>query len=201
MRGRNVKETIKRVTLASGLVMFVGCSGQQQQEENLETTEGNEEATNQANENLGQDDAAEGNGQENYVDNNEGAQQTAAQGAETNSATEEIDPTLDNSGAAAAPVNTAAATPVNTAAATPAAAPAGGPGSIVPGGRVRYVKEGGVQAVNAPGGQPVMMIEQGEHPVTWEENGYLKIADGVYVPVDALSDKGIPRAKTSGGWN
>ncbi len=197
MRGRNVKQTIKLVTLASGLVFFSGCSGQQQQEENLEATDANEEATNQANENLGQDDAAEGNGQENFVDNNEGQANAGAQGAETNSATEEIDPTLDNSGAAATPVNTAATAPATP---PPAAVATGGEGSPVPGGRVRYVKEGGVQAVNAPGGQPVMMIEQGEHPVTWEENGYLRIANGVYVPVDALSDKGVPRAKTSGGW-
>ncbi len=188
MRGRIVKQLIM-VTMASGLVVVTGCSGSQQQEENLETTEGNEQAANNAegneNNNLGQDDAAEGNGQENFVDND--AAGAGAQGADANSAT--ADATLNNAGSV----------PVNTAAATPAPV-AGGEGSPVPGGRVRYVKEGGVQAVNAPGGQPVMMIEQGEHPVTWEENGYLKIANGVYVPVDSLSDKGISRPTGGGGW-
>ena len=195
MRGRIVKQLIT-VTMASCLVVLSGCSGSQQQEENLEATDGNEAAANNAegneNANLGQDDAAEGNGQENFVDNDAQAN-AGAQGAEANSATTDVaaDATLDNAGAA--PVNT-------TATATPAPA-AGGEGSPVPGGRVRYVKEGGVQAVNAPGGQPVMMIEQGEHPVTWEENGYLKIADGVYVPVDALSDKGVSRPTGGGGWS
>lgn len=192
MRGRIVQNVLKAAAMASVLALYTGCSGSQQEDENLEATDENGDKSN---ENLGQDDAAEGNGQENYVDNNEGKDN--AQGAATNSATEQLDSTLDNQGATP-PVNTAATNTATPPAPPPAAA--GGEGSPVPGGRVRYVKAGGVQAVNAPGGQPVMMIEQGEHPVTWEENGYLKIANGVYVPVDAMSDKGIARPTTAGGW-
>jgi hypothetical protein len=203
MRGRIVKHMVHPLILASGLILSAGCSSSQQEDENLEATEDNEaandNATNNENNNLGQDDAAEGNGQENFVDNNDSQANAGAQGADANSATTELDPTLDNSGSA--PVNNTAAVPMNTAPMNNAmAAPAGGEGAPVPGGRVRYVREGGIQAVNAPGGQPVMMIEQGEHPVTWEENGYLRIANGVYVPVDAMSDKGVARPVTSGGW-
>ncbi len=67
-------------------------------------------------------------------------------------------------------------------------------------GRVRYVKEGGIQIINAPNGSPVASLEQGDHPVTWEENGWLKIADGMYLPVDGVSQKGVGRPKGQRSW-
>ncbi|MBM4250920.1 MAG: hypothetical protein FJ146_03040 [Deltaproteobacteria bacterium] len=69
-----------------------------------------------------------------------------------------------------------------------------------PDGRVRYVKQGGIQIMNAPNGEPVSSLEQGDHPVTWEENGWLKMADGMYLPVDGVSQKGIGRPKVQRGW-
>ncbi len=191
MRGRIVKKSLKPFILVTCFAAFaaVGCSGSQQDDENLDSK--NDQGNGN---NLGQDDAAEGNGQENIVDGDD--KKDKGEGADINSATADgaTDATLDNAGGAATPPGNA------TAGATPAATPPPTGATPVAGGRVRYVKQGGVQAVSAPGGQPVMTIEQGEHPVTWEENGYLRIANGLYVPVDALSDKGVARPVTAGGW-
>jgi hypothetical protein len=87
------------------------------------------------------------------------------------------------------------ADPAATADAAPAPAPAGDTAPI-PGGRVRYVPEGGVQVVSAPNGDPVVTLNQGDHPLTWEESGWLKLANGMYVPSGSLSDKGVPRPYT-----
>jgi hypothetical protein len=162
----------------------------------------------QANDNsdLGNDDAHDGNHQEDYTDNDDkGGNKDSA---DVNSSTESLDAQLDKpaNNATPPPANNAAPPANATAAATPPPAaqkaPAdGGPQAPVQGGRVRYVKQGGVQAVSAPNGQPVMTIEQGEHPVTWEENGFLKIANGLYVPVDSLSEKGVPRPQDQKHWN
>ena len=70
----------------------------------------------------------------------------------------------------------------------------------VPNGRVRYVKEGGTQAVDKPNGSPVTQLNQGEHPVTWEENGWLKVANGFYLPATSMSDKGVPRSTGNATW-
>jgi hypothetical protein len=187
---------------------LVGCSGQQQQsEEDLQMSEEDEAEG----ENLGQDDAAEGNGQENYVEgegeNEQGAEQQAADansetadnfegtqnGGNQLGALEEQpaeDAPLNNTAGAATPV----AAPMNAAAApmNAAAVPTDGTAPI-PGGRVRYVREGGVQVVNAPGGTPVLTLNQGEHPVTWEENGWLRLTTGHYVSLDSMSEQGVPR--------
>ena len=210
--------------------------------------------------NLGEDDAHEGNGQENFVDSGD-----KKEGAEVNSDTSASgeggggdavagDATppanggggnslFNNSGASGANAAAPAETPTNagagpaanspdtanataqaatpTAASEPsktASAPASKPAVNAPAaaapapaantamtprsnGRVRYVKEGGVQVVNAPNGSPVMTLEQGEHPVTWEENGWLKITDGLYVPVDSMSTKGVARARGQLSWS
>lgn len=63
----------------------------------------------------------------------------------------------------------------------------------IPGGRVRYVPEGGVQVVSEPNGSPILTLTQGDHPLTWEEAGWIKIADGMFVQAGALSDSGVPR--------
>lgn len=63
----------------------------------------------------------------------------------------------------------------------------------IPGGKVRYVPEGGVQVVNGPNGSPLFTLNQGDHPLTWEEGEWLKLADGMFVQAGILSDSGIPR--------
>lgn len=210
------------VAVALAALALSACSGSQQDEEELDVEGENQQA------NLGNDDAAEGNGQENYTNNNNGGNQQYQQGAEVNNATEEEEeftednPTLnggeqvadvpiENAPVDAAPVEAAPmnAAPMNAApmnAAAPAnAALAPAPASTtaespVPGGRVRYVREGGVQVMNAPNGTPVQTLDQGEHPVTWEENGWLRITNGMYVPADAMSDKGVPRPQSGTVW-
>lgn len=186
------------------LGMTSACSSSQQDEEDLELS-GEDSANQQGN--LGEDDASEGNGQENYVDGNQ-YEENNEQGADTNSDTEnefadenqstaynEMNPTLDNSAG-----NTAMAAPEPMEPAS-MAAPASSEKSPIPGGRVRYVRQGGVQVVSGPGGAPVASLEQGDHPVTWEENGWLRLSTGMYVPVDSLSDKGVGRPMSGNGWN
>lgn len=199
-------EFMKYGILALGLTMFTACSGQQQtQDENLETTEENNNSGN----NLGGDDAGEGNGQENLVQESSSPNDLAGDGAELNSATANdtapVDATLNGG---MPPANPAESAPTNMAAAsTPATAPAPASAAVsadgqvpIPGGRVRYVKEGGVQAFSAPNGSPVATLEQGEHPVTWEENGWIRIATGMYVPADSMSNQGVGRPQSGKQW-
>ncbi len=210
----SIVRNVSILLTGAALMLSTACSSSQQDEEELEVSnEQNQQG------NLGEDDAAEGNGQENSE--NEFENEQGEQGADVNSETgnefenenggqqeaentgENIDPTLDNTGGGNQAVNTSA--PMNPAAmaapvAAPAAAPATSERSPVPGGRVRYVKSS-IQVVNAPGGSPVFTLETGDHPVTWEENGWLRISTGAYVPVDAMSDKGVARPNQGKGWN
>ena len=85
--------------------------------------------------------------------------------------------------------------------AVPASAPPTGSTAPIPGGRVRYVPAGGVEIFSSPGGgQVVGTLQQGEHPLTFEENGFLRIAEGWYVPVGVLSDTGVGRNPNVGGY-
>ncbi len=210
--------TILAWALGSALLLpACASSDQQQTEENLEgSEEGNDNGS------LGNDDAAEGNGQENFVDNggDAGNQDEGTNNATGNDTDAVMDPTLNGASNAAmnapVPANNpagviedpslaggvpAAPAPEAAMAPAPAPAPAATEQSVVQGGRVRYVPEGGVQVVSAPGGAPVQTLEQGEHPVTWEENGWLKITNGMYVPIDAMSTKGVPRPQTGAAWS
>ena len=237
MHRKQIHHGLKVLLFSLCLTGAFGCSDLESDDENLETSDNSNKGD------LGGDDAKEGNGQENYVDTDEG--KGGKGGADVNSATADggdgggsgnllgeagagnMPPGNAAAGGAgplnAAPLNAAAgnlaagAPPVNVAkasapaaAAPPPAAPsdapsaataaATGPSSPTTGGRVRYVKDGGVQAVSAPNGSPVATLEQGEHPITWEENGWLKITTGMYVPADGMSNTGVPRPQTGGGW-
>ena len=255
--GLNKKTSMSIIWLV-GCLMAVGllsaCSDVASDEENLDA----EKTGNQSN--LEQDDAAEGNGQENFVD----AGNSGGDAAEVNSDTSaggDLDLGASSNAAPAnsAPANSAlpAELPTNssgnlTAGANPSATNSSNPllggadlnapsnpaanqiattannspenaansgntanvvktpepmapassGGLTPrsNGRVRYVKEGGVQIKNAPNGSAIMNLEQGDHPVTWEENGLLKVADGLYVPADGMSDKGVGRSRGARVW-
>ena len=178
--------------LVFGLALLGACSSSQQDDENLEASGDNSQG------NLGSDDAGEGNGSESSVD--EADASGGEGGADVNSATaDEAAPPANGAGNPAAEPAPANAAPANaapapaTAAAPAPAAPADG--APVAGGRVRYIKKGGAQIVSAPGGAPVGQLEQGDHPVTWEENGYYRVANGMYIPKSAVSEKGVPRAR------
>ena len=208
-----VKGAILEMAMKIGVITTLAgalgaCSGQQQQDDNLETSQQGGDSGD-----LGKDDAAEGNGQENIVKDGPSSGDTAS-GADINSVTQDdpelsgslnggVPPPAGNMSApegAAPPVNSALATPPPSSPGASPASASGGNQASVPGGRVRYVKEGGVQVMSAPGGSPVFTLEQGDHPVTWEENGWLKLTTGMYVPVDALSDRGIGRPASGNVW-
>ena len=204
-----------------GSYLLIHCAGQQEQQgDDLENT-------NQQGD-LGQDDAGEGNGQENVVNNEgegegleeetgEGANNALAQGGNlppegdlppnsnvplpANEPPPEQTPPL--------PANLPPENPLpppepvaNVATTAPPPAPVADNSSTAPitGGRVRYAKSAGTQVVDAPGGSPVTTLEQGDHPVTWEESGWFKLGTGLYVSTDALSDKGIPRSSSGNPW-
>ena len=206
MNSRILLQVAAYAVMAMGVSgVLVGCSGQQGQEENLETTQ-------QQGEDMGQGNAPNANAEQNGAPAEADA---AANGADINSATTDdaaqLDATLNGGGAAnaaspdaptngAAQSNTAAAGGGSTTAAPSASPAAGGPQAPVAGGRVRYVKEGGVQVMSAPGGAPVFTLEQGDHPVTWEENGWLRLNTGMYVPADSLSDRGVGRPNNGRSW-
>jgi hypothetical protein len=211
-----------RIMLVAAIAAGFGCSDGQQDQEELEVAQNDQGANQQE---MANEDAGDGNGQENFDAGEEGEQGQEAQqanndqGAELNSDTSDgalseeppanpgaapegadplADPGATNPAAAAPPGDPAAA----TAAAPgpePAAASAGDTAPI-PGGRVRYVPEGGVQVVSAPNGDPVVTLNQGDHPLTWEESGWLKLANGMYVPSGSLSDKGVPRPYTGNSF-
>ena len=100
-----------------------------------------------------------------------------------------------------APANNAAPPAGGAANAAPAAPAAPADGAPVQGGRVRYAKAGGTSVTSAAGsGSSVRTLEQGDHPVTWEDNGFLKLANGQFVATDAMSDKGVKRSGSANPW-
>ena len=214
---RKINTSFNVFCLSMSSFLFLHCAGQQDGEEELENT-------NQQGD-LGQDDAAEGNGQENFVEEDgesqeketgEGANNALAGEGEGAPANGELPPNTTNPPLANEPLPEQTpplptnlppenpAPPVQEAPAAPVAsapAPSDPNTSPVTGGRVRYAKSGGTQVVDAPGGSPVATLEQGDHPVTWEENGWFKLGTGLYVSSDALSTNGVPRPNTGAPWN
>ena len=211
-----------KIFITSILCVFQACASSQQQQGD-ELTDQGESGQN----NMGEDDAAEGNGQENFATDNasQNSANSASMNSDTVDEVMAEPTTNDNLGlgnAGAAPGNIGTEAPPSNVppAANPAAAangammantPAEGGAAVapppqasgqpipppIPGGRVRYVKEGGVQVMNAPNGQPVLTRSQGDHPISWEVNGWLKLNQGMYVPVDSLSTQGVGRPSSS----
>ena len=197
-----------------------GCSGSQQDQESLENEYsqygGNYEQQGQGGYSNYGDNNVGGNEYANY-ETDDGDAYNSEIGNDTdeyaeipveNMATNTVDATLNGSGAydTAAPVNAVpvdygqpVATPVNygqQAAAAPIPAGATAP---IPGGRVRYVVQGGAQIIDQ-GGTPVGSLVQGDHPLTWEENGMFRITQGMYVEPAAVSDQGVGRPMSGSIW-
>jgi len=205
------------VAMSIVTAMFVGCSGSQQDQEALEN-EYSQYGGNYDNYGTGNQSNNYGGESSDEYGSNEYANYNAADGEAYNSdvgndtdeyasmdventATGTVAATLDGSGGygTASPVN---ATPVNYGTPAPVAAPApvaGGPTAPIPGGRVRYVVEGGAQILDQAG-NPVGSLQQGDHPLTWEENGLYRITQGMYVTPTAVSDKGIGRPMGGNMW-
>jgi hypothetical protein len=211
------------------LISLFNCSGSQQDEEGLETTEDTED-TAQGTEDTEDTETGdyaqgqEGNGQENYADDQYEQQMDEAANNDLGNDTQATDTyaeegTLNDGGgdfmgeeteATAMPIEDTAmaeAPPMEEAPQDFAddgggmgqSAPSG-PTAPIPGGRVRYVPEGGVQVFSAPNGSPVTNLEQGDHPVTWEDQGWLKITNGAFVPQGSMSDQGVGRPDYGVSW-
>ena len=128
-----------------------------------------------------------------------------AQGEETaEPGTEEAAATTQETGDAAIQ-EAAPQTPTGTAAAATNAAPrsetpatANSPGRVV-----RYVsmKEAAIHA--SPSDQAAMVgnLPRGERVMVVEENGWGRIADGMFVKLEALSTKAVPRNRKPATWN
>lgn len=220
---------MKWISLLFSSALLFACSGQQQAQEELEVDQGYEQGKggdygqDDAAEGNGQEETVESSDQENYADDysenaygeqmnatlgndtqaseadysnyGEGAQYASDNSQNSYSGAELSDETLsDYSNTTTAIENVP--TDYSDASAAPAVS-----GNLAPvaGGRVRYVPVGGVQIYNGPNGQPVGSLGQGEHPITWEEGGWLKITDGMYVPAGSLSDEGVGRP-ASAAW-
>lgn len=186
----SVTKTVAKISglaLAWGL-MLTGCSGQQQEDTGDIITNTNDS---------GSDDAGEPSGSGSGDNNASGNDAQGEDGGDDEAPA--TDPAPNDASAAVAPpatdpapVENATPPPAsNPAPAEPAASSAQAP---IEGGRVRYVREGGAKVTSqASGGDIVRTLEQGEHPVTWDEGGAYRVGPGMYVSKDSMSDIGIPR--------
>lgn len=96
--------------------------------------------------------------------------------------------------AAAAPAtDTGVAEPIEEAAASSA--------SYTPGGRVLYVLPGGTQSFSAKeGGAPMNFLNQGEHPLVFEEGEWARTHDGAFIPKTSLTTSPVGRNKPPSVW-
>jgi hypothetical protein len=137
-----------------------------------------------------------GNGAYNtYGGNTSYGDQTASTGGEgINNAEDE---TLAGMEATPTSYEGTAATDTSIPGATPATAPA----TYTPGGMVKYVLPGGADLYNSPNsGSVVGRLEQGDHPLVWEENQWARTSDGLYIPSANLTIEAVGRAKKPSSW-
>lgn len=194
---------MKIYAIALFAVLGAACSSQQQQQDELQTSQDDEQAVD--------DQGNDGQNQENFEDEENQAQNDGEQvNNEVANDTQDdvVEGNLNAQGAQTAevpvenvPVQEVPANPVPPTGGPDVAGGGGAPppsapsdAAPIPGGRVLYVPAGGVQIVNAPNGSPVADLQQGDHPLTWEEAGWIKLANGMFVPAGSLSEKGVPRA-------
>jgi hypothetical protein len=76
---------------------------------------------------------------------------------------------------------------------TPAVAPASGNGVV------KYVRSP-TSIVDQPGGASVGTLEQGDHPLVWDDGQFAKLPNGKMVPSSSLSDQGIGRVRAGHDW-
>ena len=73
--------------------------------------------------------------------------------------------------------------------------------TYTPGGRVKYIMSGGATLFSSmEGGEPAGMLEQGDHPVVFEEGEWARTSDGLYLPVSSLSTEPIGRMEPEAMW-
>jgi hypothetical protein len=71
---------------------------------------------------------------------------------------------------------------------------------VDPNGRVKYVMAGGSTMHDQPEGSIIKDLEQGDHPLVFNEGEWARTSDGFYVPSMTLSQDPIPRRKTKAIW-
>jgi hypothetical protein len=89
---------------------------------------------------------------------------------------------------------------VQAAASTQVATPSAATGPQ-PGGMVRYVSTSGVSTYASTTDKSVVStLEQGDHPLVYEEGEWARTADGKYVPANALVTQPVGRMKSPKSW-
>ncbi len=70
------------------------------------------------------------------------------------------------------------------------------------GGNVKYVKNAGVKVHSGPdaGSAVVRQLSKGDHMLVTVEGGWARLADGGFVAMQGLSDKGVGRPRSAGAW-
>ena len=197
-----------KLALGAAVALMVGCSGSQQDDEQLDSQYGGQYENQQGNGYNEYEDEGngEGNGEEytNYnAEDGEAYNSDVANDTDEyadvpveNTATNTVDATLTGAEYDTGAAGDAPPPDYGQTVATPAA---GGASAPVPGGRGRYVVQGGAQIIDA-NGSSVGSLQQGEHPVTWEENGMYRITSGQYLSPESVSDQGVPRPMSGGYW-
>ncbi len=201
-----------KMGLIAGLALSVhGCSGDQQQEEAIENTEGeNEAGGNQAAEGSGsgEEENEEGNapaeggedGEGGEADGEDATGDESAEGGEapaTDAATDApaTEAPAADATAAAAPTGAPADAPAAGGAAPAAAAPEGG--GVDPNRVVRFVVADGTaikSAANDTAGA-AGTFSQGDIVMVVIEGEWAKLNDQAFVKLSDLSEKAVPRMK------
>lgn len=203
---------LKLICMMLAVGLYFSCSGQQQDDEQLDVDQ-QDQQDQQYQDDQDFEDNVQDEGQYDQQGENEFSNEDDMQdSADINNAMEDdtqevmdeggddFNATLNNSGgqeyAQQAPMQEM---PMQEAPMESAPVASGGTAPVA-GGQVRYVPVGGVQVYSAPNGSAVTTLEQGEHPVTWEDSGWLRISDGWYVPADSLSNAGVGRDGMQSNW-
>lgn len=73
--------------------------------------------------------------------------------------------------------------------------------TYTPGGVVKYVRTGGASLYGQPAmGTILGQLEQGDHPLVFQENDWARTHDGFYIPLSNLSEQGVPRPRKPQVW-
>jgi hypothetical protein len=221
MLARKIEKNLLQYLLVTCVLALGACSSDEEQaEEPVANEEGGENQSNNESENSEGNNESSGQG-ENQAEANEDASasnETQGEGnATANTLGTNVGENTENTAPAAEssvppPVATAPAPEAPAAAAAPEApaaaaapTPAADTGGIGPQPNrfVRYVKvtSATVHAEPNETSASVVTLVKGDHILVSEENGWGKIADGRYIKLSDLSNKGVPRDRTPLSWN
>lgn len=188
---RSIWSRVGGAMLLTGALGLGGCSGSQQEEEQLEATEENAEegaAAAGAEAAEGAEETASAEVTEGADASDAGADDTAAIEGDGTSEAEAVEQLTDT-----------ASTPVESVPA-PSMAPSGS--GIDPSRVVRFVKldEAGIHGGPQDSAELVGKLLKGDRVLIVEENGWGRIADGMFIKLDALANRAVPRHRQPAVW-